>query len=69
MRIPTLFRGTLVALIALFSVGLHSAKADTGSITRSAFAISPTCFGSLADTRAQILDTLAWRCAVSSAVG
>src|SRR6476620_8432852 len=33
MRIPTLFRGTLVALIALFSVGLHSAKADTGSIT------------------------------------
>ena len=28
-----LFRGTLVALIALFSVGLHSAKADTGSIT------------------------------------
>lgn len=33
MRIPTLFRGALVALVALFSVGLHSAKADTGSIT------------------------------------
>ena len=33
MRIPILFRGTLVALIALFGVGLQSAKADSGSIT------------------------------------
>ena len=33
MRIPTLFRGALVALIALFGIGLQSAKADSGSIT------------------------------------
>jgi len=37
MRIPTLFRGALVALIALFSVGLHSANADTGSITLTVY--------------------------------
>ena len=34
MRIPILFRGILVALIALFGVGLQSANADSGSITR-----------------------------------
>ena len=33
MRISILLRGALVALVALFSVGLHSAKADTGGIT------------------------------------
>jgi len=33
MRIPVLLRGALVALIALFSVGLQSAHADTGGIT------------------------------------
>ena len=33
MRIPILLRGALVALIALFGVGLHSANADSGSIT------------------------------------
>jgi hypothetical protein len=33
MRIPILLRGVLVALIALFSVGLQSAHADTGRIT------------------------------------
>ena len=33
MRIPTLLRGALVALIALFGVGLHSANADSGSMT------------------------------------
>jgi hypothetical protein len=37
MRIPILLRGTLVALIALFSVGLQSAKADTGSITLTVY--------------------------------
>jgi hypothetical protein len=33
MRIPILLRGTLVALVALFGVGLQSANADSGSIT------------------------------------
>jgi hypothetical protein len=33
MRIPILLRGALVALIALFGVGLQSAKADSGSVT------------------------------------
>ena len=33
MRIPTLLSGALVALIALFGVGLHSANADSGSMT------------------------------------
>ena len=33
MRIPILLRGALVALIALFGVGLQSANADSGSIT------------------------------------
>jgi len=33
MRFPTLLRGALVALIALFGVGLQSAKADSGSVT------------------------------------
>ena len=37
MRIPTLFRGALVALIALFSIGLQSAKADSGSITLTVY--------------------------------
>src|SRR5688572_13289661 len=35
MRIPILLRGALVALIALFGVGLQSANADSGSITGS----------------------------------
>ena len=33
MRIPILLRGALVALIALFGVGLQNANADSGSIT------------------------------------
>ena len=33
MRIPVLLRGALVALTALFSVGLQSAHADIGGIT------------------------------------
>ena len=33
MRILILLRGALVALIALFGVGLQSAKADSGNIT------------------------------------
>jgi hypothetical protein len=33
MRIPVLLRGALVALIALFSVGLQSARADIAGIT------------------------------------
>src|SRR5215475_4376294 len=37
MRIPVLLRGALVALIALFSVGLNSARADTGSISLVVF--------------------------------
>ena len=37
MRISILLRGALVALIALFSVGLPSAHADTGSITLVVF--------------------------------
>ena len=37
MRISILLRGALVALIALFSVSLHSAHADTGSITLVVF--------------------------------
>ena len=37
MRIPTLFRGALVALVALFSVGLQTANADSGSITLTVY--------------------------------
>jgi hypothetical protein len=37
MRIPILLRGALIALIALFSVGLDSAHADSGSITLTVF--------------------------------
>ena len=37
MRIPILLRGALVALIALLSVNLESAKADSGSITLTIF--------------------------------
>jgi hypothetical protein len=37
MRIPILPRGALVALIALFAVGLESAHADSGSITLTIF--------------------------------
>ena len=37
MRIPIVLRGALVALIALFSLGLQSARADTGSITLVVF--------------------------------
>jgi hypothetical protein len=33
MQIPISLRGALIVLVALFGVGLHSAKADTGSIT------------------------------------
>jgi len=33
MRIPILLRGALVALIALFGVGLQNANANSGSIT------------------------------------
>jgi hypothetical protein len=33
MRIPTLLQGALVALIALFGIGPHSASADSGSMT------------------------------------
>src|SRR6516165_7895920 len=33
MRIPILLRSALVALIALFGVGLQSANADSGGIT------------------------------------
>ncbi len=37
MRIRVLLRGALVALIALFALGLHSARADVGSITLVVF--------------------------------
>jgi hypothetical protein len=37
MRIPISLRGALIALIALFGVGLQSAKADTGSITLTVY--------------------------------
>jgi len=33
MRIPTLLKGALVALIALLGIGLQNANADSGSIT------------------------------------
>ena len=33
MRFPTLLRGALVALTALFCIGLQSANADSGRIT------------------------------------
>ena len=32
MRIPTMFRGLIIALIVLFGVGLNQAQADSGSI-------------------------------------
>jgi hypothetical protein len=37
MRIHFLFRSALVALIALFGIGLHSAHADTGTVTLTIF--------------------------------
>jgi hypothetical protein len=37
MRIRALFRGAFVALIALFSIGLQSANADSGSITLTVY--------------------------------
>jgi len=37
MRISMLLRGALVALIALFTVGLHGARADTGGVTLIVF--------------------------------
>jgi len=37
MRISMLLQGTLVAMIALFTVGLHSARADTGGVTLVVF--------------------------------
>ena len=33
MRLPILLRVSLVALIALFGIGVHNANADSGSIT------------------------------------
>ena len=33
MQFPVLLRGALVALIAIFGIGLHSANAESGSIT------------------------------------
>ena len=32
MRIPTMFRGLIIALIVLFGVGLNQAQADSGGI-------------------------------------
>jgi hypothetical protein len=32
MRIPTMFRGAFIAVIAMFAVGLQDARADSGSI-------------------------------------
>jgi len=32
MRIPTMFRGAVMALVALFTIGLQDARADSGSI-------------------------------------
>jgi hypothetical protein len=37
MRIPTMFTGVLIALIALLGVGLQDARADTGSIVLTVF--------------------------------
>jgi hypothetical protein len=37
MRIHILLRGALVALMALVGVGLHSAHADTGTVTLTIF--------------------------------
>ena len=37
MRISMLLRGALVALIALFTVALHGARADTGGVTLVVF--------------------------------
>jgi hypothetical protein len=37
MRIPTLFRGILVALIVLFGLGLKQAQADSGSIVLTVY--------------------------------
>src|SRR5262245_66508697 len=37
MRIHILLRGALVALIALFGIGLHNARADSGTITLTIF--------------------------------
>ena len=37
MRIPTMFRGVLVALIVWIGVGLHAAHADSGSVVLTVF--------------------------------
>ena len=37
MRIPTLFRGVLIALIVLFGLGLKQAQADNGSIVLTVY--------------------------------
>ena len=37
MRIPTIVRSVLVALIVLFGVGLHAAHADSGSVVLTVF--------------------------------
>ena len=37
MRIRNLLRGALVALVAMFAAGLHSAHADSGTITLTIF--------------------------------
>jgi hypothetical protein len=37
MRIPTLFRSVLIALIVLFGIGVQHARADTGSIVLTVY--------------------------------
>ena len=37
MRVPTIFRGIFIALIALFAVGVQDARADNGSITLTVY--------------------------------
>jgi hypothetical protein len=37
MRIPTMLRGALIALIALLGVGLQDARADTGNVVLTIF--------------------------------
>jgi hypothetical protein len=37
MRIPTMFRGAFIAVIALFAVGLQDARADSGSIVLTVY--------------------------------
>jgi hypothetical protein len=37
MRIPTMLRGALIALIALLGIGLQDARADTGNVVLTIF--------------------------------